>query len=125
MPTRVKILSFWLTFSVFGVEKGCNVTTFSSLLMSFGWLWAFWEFNFCCLRNKGGFWTFSHLVQNKLKGERHILVFIFSNYFHFNLYISFLLFLVIILKNAFRFGSFRYIRNGETEKTDVVNGKNK
>ena len=61
MPTRVKILSFWLTFSVFGVEKGCNVTTFSSLLMSFGWLWAFWEFNFCCQRNKGGFYTFSHL----------------------------------------------------------------
>ena len=42
-------------FSVFGVEKGCNVATFSSLLMSFGWLWAFWEFIFCCLRNKGGF----------------------------------------------------------------------
>ena len=42
-------------FSVFGVEKGCNVTAFSSLLMSFGWRWAFWEFNFCCPRNKGRF----------------------------------------------------------------------
>ena len=46
-------------------------------------------------------------------GEKPLLVPTFLGDFHFSPYILFLLFLVPILKNASRFGSYHYIKNGE------------
>ena len=47
-------------------------------------------------------------------GKNHILVLTFSGYSHFSPYILVLPLLVPILKNAYRFGPCRYIRNGES-----------
>ena len=47
-------------------------------------------------------------------GEKHLLVPTFLDNFHFSPYILFLSLLVPILKNASRFGPYRYIRNGES-----------
>ena len=54
------------------------------------------------------------LVCYCFKGKKHLLVSTFSDYSHFSPYILFLPLLVLILKNASRFGSCRYIRNGES-----------
>ena len=50
----------------------------------------------------------------KKKGEKHILVPTFSDDSHFSSYILFLPLLIPMLKNAFRFGPYRYIRDGES-----------
>ena len=55
-------------------------------------------------------------------GKNHILVPTFSGYSHFSPYILFLPLLVFILKNASRFGPYRYIKSG---KADVANDRNK
>ena len=47
------------------------------------------------------------------KGEKHLLVPTFSSDSHFSPYILSLPLLVPILKNTFRFGPCRYIKNGE------------
>ena len=71
-------------------------------------------------------WKIDLKIINKIlkyKGEKHILVPTFSVYSHFSSYILFLPLLVLILKNASRFGSCRYIRNEESRygKTTGIN----
>ena len=52
--------------------------------------------------------------KKKNKGEKHILVPTFLDDSHFSPYILFLPLLVLILKNVFRFGPYRYIRSEES-----------
>ena len=59
-----------------------------------------------------GYYHFSlYILMHNFKDRKHILVFIFLGYYHFSLYILFLRFLIPILKNAFHFGPYCYIRN--------------
>ena len=60
------------------------------------------------------FWYIHVSKKKKKKGEKSLLVLTFLGDSHFSSYILFLPLLVPILKNAFRFGPCRYIRNVES-----------
>ena len=73
--------------------------------------------------SQGILWYYSFIKQHKevlaqkkkkkkKKDEKILLVPTFSGDFYFSPYLLFLPFLVPILKNAFCFGPYRYIRNG-------------
>ena len=68
--------------------------------------------------SQGILWYYSFIKQNKevlAQKKKKVKPFLFSTFsgdFHFSPYILFLPLLVPILKNASRFGPYRYIRNG-------------
>ena len=59
------------------------------------------------------FYIYINKTRYLFLGEKYLLVLTFSDDSHFSPYIiSFSL--LVILKNTFRFGFYRYIRNGES-----------